>query len=75
MAVLSLLAATAMAGSNAKSKAWLEENAKNEGVVVLPSGLQYKVLRKGDGAFHPTVNSPCECHYKGTLTDGTKFDS
>ena len=31
---------------------------------------QYKVLRKGDGKAHPTVSSPCECHYKGTLIDG-----
>jgi len=44
-------------------------------VVTLPSGLQYKVLRKGAGGFHPKVNSPCECHYKGTLIDGTQFDS
>merc|ERR1712093_853397 len=36
---------------------------------------QYKVLREGDGIAHPTADSPCECHYKGTLIDGTKFDS
>merc|ERR1711865_439735 len=49
--------------------------ATNEGVVTLPSGLQYKVLNKGSGAFHPLVGTSCECHYKGTLIDGTKFDS
>merc|ERR1712046_504921 len=54
---------------------YLEENAKKEGVVTLPSGLQYKVLRKGDGAHHPTVDSPCECHYEGTLINGDEFDS
>jgi len=66
---------SALAGSNAKGKAFLEENAKKEGVITLPSGLQYKVLKKGNGAYHPTVNSPCDCHYKGTLIDGTQFDS
>lgn len=40
-------------------------------VVTLPSGLRYKVLEKGKGAFHPKVNSPCLCHYGGTLIDGT----
>ena len=75
LVALCLFATTAMAGSNEKSKKWLEANKGKEGVVVLPSGLQYKVLRKGGGAFHPTVSSPCECHYKGTLIDGTQFDS
>tara|TARA_A100001015_G_scaffold227477_1_gene256988 strand:- start:3058 stop:3432 length:375 start_codon:yes stop_codon:yes gene_type:complete len=52
------------------------EEKKNEGdVVQLPSGLLYKVLRKGEGKHHPTVSSPCSCHYEGTLIDGTKFDS
>merc|ERR1711912_89236 len=34
-----------------------------------------KVLRKGSGTAHPLVGTPCECHYKGTLIDGTQFDS
>merc|ERR1712094_68922 len=46
-----------------------------EGVITLASGLQYKVLQSGKGFYHPTVDSPCECHYKGTLIDGTQFDS
>merc|ERR1712159_243273 len=71
----SALVALALAGSNEKSKAFLEANRAKEGVITLPSGLQYKVLRKGEGVFHPTVDSPCECHYKGTLIDGTQFDS
>ncbi len=50
---------------------FLEENKLKPGVVALPSGLQYKVLEKGSGGFHPTVNSPCLCHYAGTLIDGT----
>jgi len=61
--------------TNPAGKAFLDENAQKEGVVVLPSGLQYKVLNKGTGQFHPTVNSPCSCHYAGSLIDGTIFDS
>merc|ERR1711974_569044 len=45
---------------------FLEENAKMPGVITLPSGLQYKVLKAGEGADHPLVGSPCECHYAGT---------
>jgi len=57
----------------------LEENGKKDGVVSLPSGLQYKVLRTGSGADHPTPDSPCECHYEGRTAQqwpsGDKFDS
>merc|ERR1719235_1230442 len=71
---LSLSAAT-----NAVGTAFLEANKDKEGVVSLPSGLQYKVLRKGEGQHHPTKNSPCECHYEGrdakNYPDGEKFDS
>ena len=55
-------------------KAFLDENAKNEGVVALSSGLQYKVLRTGAGKF-PKPNSTVEVHYVGTLMDGREFDS
>ncbi len=44
-------------------------------VIILTSGLQYRVLRKGEGTHHPTTNSPCQCHYEGMLIDGTMFDS
>jgi FKBP-type peptidyl-prolyl cis-trans isomerase FklB len=54
------------AGTNEVGKKFLEENAKLPGVVTLPSGLQYKVLREGDGQDHPTADSSCECHYAGT---------
>jgi FKBP-type peptidyl-prolyl cis-trans isomerase FklB len=53
---------------------FLDENAKKEGVVVLPSGLQYKVLHAGTGP-RPTVADAVRCHYRGTLVDGTEFDS
>lgn len=65
----------AAAGSNAASQAWLAENSRRDGVVTLPSGLQYKVLRRGGGDAHPAVHAPCRCHYAGTLIDGTTFDS
>merc|ERR1711939_500423 len=69
-----LVVALANATNEAGTK-WLADNAKKEGVVTLPSGLQYKILKKGSGAHHPTKDSPCECHYEGTLIDGTEFDS
>ncbi|KAH8091239.1 FK506 binding protein [Aureococcus anophagefferens] len=55
--------------------AFLEANRAKPGVVSLPTGLQYKVLVEGAGLKHPTVDSPCECHYAGMLLDGTTFDS
>jgi FKBP-type peptidyl-prolyl cis-trans isomerase FklB len=50
------------------------ENAKKEGVITLPSGLQYKVVKKGEGKV-PTLEDRIVCKYKGTLLDGTEFDS
>merc|ERR1719162_2485683 len=77
--VLSLLCSAAVVGLSAASNeagiAFLAENAGKEGVITLASGMQYKVLRKGDGASHPTADSSCECHYSGKLIDGTTFDS
>lgn len=55
--------------------AFLKAKASTPGVTVLPSGLQYRVIREGTGLAHPTVSSPCECHYAGRLLDGTEFDS
>lgn len=53
---------------------WLAENAKKEGVKVLKSGLQYKVIKEGTGR-KPKASDKVKCHYLGTLIDGTKFDS
>lgn len=53
---------------------FLEENKSKEGVVVLPSGLQYKVLTEGNGE-KPTAKQTVSCHYEGRLIDGTVFDS
>ena len=57
-----------------EGEVFLAENAKKEGVVVLESGLQYKILTAGTGAI-PTPENTVEVHYKGTLLDGTEFDS
>lgn len=54
--------------------AFLAENAKVEGVVVRPSGLQYKVIREGTGA-KPAAADTVTVHYRGTLIDGREFDS
>lgn len=54
---------------------FLEENKTKDRIVTLPSGLQYKVLIEGRGMEHPTVSTPCDCHYAGRLLDGTEFDS
>mgnify|MGYP002741357012 FL=1 len=53
---------------------FLAENAKKDGVVVLPSGLQYTVLTEGTGA-QPKATDQVRCHYEGRLIDETVFDS
>lgn len=53
---------------------FLAENAKKEGVTVLPSGLQYTVIKEGTGA-NPVATDRVKCHYEGTLPNGTVFDS
>lgn len=69
-------AAAAEAGKVAKAagESFLADNAKKEGVVVLPSGLQYQVLKEGNGK-KPSATDQVKCHYEGTLIDGTIFDS
>ncbi len=58
----------------AEGDAYLSENAEREGVVTLPSGLQYEILTEGKGAI-PTKSDRVKVHYHGTLIDGTVFDS
>ncbi len=57
-----------------EGRAYLAENAKREGVTVLPSGLQFEVLSTGEGA-KPFREDTVRTHYHGTLIDGTVFDS
>lgn len=74
--ILALHALRVYGGTNAQGREYLEENGKKAGVTVTSSGLQYRVLKSGpDGAPSPKANSPCDCHYRGTLIDGTEFDS
>jgi len=65
----------AEAGENLKAaQAFLEENKTKEGVVVLPSGMQYQVIEKGEGD-KPSATSKVKVHYRGTLLNGEQFDS
>jgi FKBP-type peptidyl-prolyl cis-trans isomerase len=69
-APLSLMAQT----SADRGKAYLEENGKKEGVKTTASGLQYKMLKEGNGKT-PKATDTVSVHYRGTLLDGTEFDS
>jgi FKBP-type peptidyl-prolyl cis-trans isomerase len=66
----------AMAGdvNKAKGDAFLAANKAKDGVVTLPSGLQYKIVTPGTGA-KPKLSDSVVCHYRGTLIDGTEFDA
>lgn len=57
-----------------QGKAFLEGNKKRAGVVTLPSGLQYEIIKEGTGK-KPQATDQVKCHYEGTLIDGTLFDS
>ena len=65
--------------TNEAGRKFLDENKGKQGVITLPSGLQYKVLRAGEGESRPTADSKCECHYEGRIAqnypDGDTFDS
>ena len=65
------LSEQAYAKMKEEGEAFLAANSKKEGVVTLPSGLQYEVLVEGNG----TAADRVQCHYEGTLIDGTLFDS
>ena len=56
-------------------KKFLEENKKREGVVTLPSGLKYEVITEGNVGRYAKATDQVQCHYEGTLIDGTLFDS
>lgn len=68
------LAEEAYAQNKNAGESFLAENAKKEGVNVLPSGLQYQVIAEGNGK-KPSATDRVQCHYEGTLIDGTIFDS
>lgn len=62
------------AENKTKGTAFLEENKKKEGVVTTASGLQYKIVKQGQGV-NPKATDVVKVHYHGTLIDGTVFDS
>ena len=62
------------AAAKTEGERFLAENAKREGVLCTRSGLQYEILKEGNGP-HPVANDTVRCHYEGTLIDGTVFDS
>jgi FKBP-type peptidyl-prolyl cis-trans isomerase FklB len=64
----------ASAPARKEGEAFLAANKSKEGVVTLPSGLQYKILTAGTGPT-PTASDTVNCNYRGTLIDGTEFDS
>jgi FKBP-type peptidyl-prolyl cis-trans isomerase len=68
-----------VAATKVFSAQFLTENKTKDGVISLPSGLQYKVLRQGKGTGHPLPGTPCSCHYEGRCAadypTGKKFDS
>ena len=57
-----------------EGEAFLKENAKRAGITVTPSGLQYEIVKEGNGR-QPKASDTVRCHYEGTLIDGTVFDS
>jgi len=77
MGIADLLAQKKAAQAEAnltEGQTFLHNNAQKEGVVSLPSGLQYEVIQMGEGP-QPNLHNKVTCHYHGTLIDGTVFDS
>lgn len=68
------LAEEAYAINKAAGENFLAENAKKAGVITLPSGLQYEIVKEGNGK-RPAATDRVQCHYEGTLINGTVFDS
>ncbi len=64
----------ALEENTTKGQAFLEENATKDGVLTTDSGLQYKIIEEGEGTS-PSAEDQVTVHYRGTLIDGTEFDS
>jgi FKBP-type peptidyl-prolyl cis-trans isomerase len=58
-----------------KNKAWLEDKAREEGVLQLPHGVYYRIIHSGEGTTHPSPRSIITAHYRGATIDGHTFDS
>lgn len=73
---LDIFSAEKDAGAKAKGVAFLENNKKRKGVIILPNGLQYEVIKSGDvNGSSPKITDTVEVNYSGTLIDGTEFDN
>ena len=68
------IAQKANAANIQQGEVFLEENKKRANIITLDSGLQYEILQEGNGKA-PSMNDQVQCHYEGTLIDGTLFDS
>ncbi|NLI34999.1 MAG: FKBP-type peptidyl-prolyl cis-trans isomerase [Bacteroidales bacterium] len=68
------IAQKANAANIQQGEVFLEENKKRGNIITLDSGLQYEILKDGNGKT-PSMNDQVQCHYEGTLIDGTLFDS
>jgi FKBP-type peptidyl-prolyl cis-trans isomerase FklB len=64
-----------IAATNAEGEAFLKHNATQDGVMVLESGVQYKILIQGSATQKPNIENSVKCHYHGMLINGTVFDS
>jgi len=69
------VSASKVSGVKKESAAFLAANSKRPGVVTLPDGLQYEILKAGTSDVKPTLTSKVKVHYHGTLINGTVFDS
>ena len=58
-----------------KNKTWLEDKAREEGVLQLPRGVYYRIIHSGEGTIHPSPRSIITAHYRGSTIDGHTFDS
>ncbi|MGR9087911.1 MAG: FKBP-type peptidyl-prolyl cis-trans isomerase [Gammaproteobacteria bacterium] len=71
----SLANATTPEESKAKGVAFLAENGKKKNIVTTASGLQYEIVKKGEGKVSPAATDKVTVHYKGATIDGSEFDS
>jgi FKBP-type peptidyl-prolyl cis-trans isomerase FklB len=69
------LAKVAAEQTKKQAKVFLDANGKRAGVITLPSGLQYEVIKNNADGVKPVATDQVKCHYHGTLIDGTVFDS
>jgi FKBP-type peptidyl-prolyl cis-trans isomerase FklB len=71
-----LFLVSALAGTTEEGLKWLAQKKLEDGVITRDSGLMWKEIRPGnESGKSPTIDSPCKCHYAGSLIDGTEFDS